>query len=838
MTPGDPTGPRAPATSASASPKSAQFPSLKSPEPETGSPIKDPMQEDRCGRKHEKKPQSPPPPAPLPAAAVSLGSLYSGLPLATPAPQLNAGPSVINKQLLSKLNKSLKEKQKLVSTKESHVRSPTLIQEMMCAPPQASFSRLSSAADLLVPVNALHSESNDADRTADLDAGAAAGGLGKDDASVKTKGRLVAKQNSTRTDFFAAKLAIAVDDVESSDSDETFIYETNVNEYRTQEPTPLAQRDDPQRPPQVATADNASMRPPAGALSNENVSFSGSMRAPTSDSHTNSPTAELRRDYDGAPAGPAHGPMLKAESVHSLQSFRVSLRKAFNTTPPAGNTRTHAPAPDQQSFSNPYFDSQSKDAVTGRASAQSLLGADDKSHSPRYSLVQYGDGALLQYRLGKTLTAGTGLSEPSMDGHVLYDEEDDISADESSSHDMRLECTDANASTVLVAGLQRATDLASVSSCSKMKSSTTSSKLRSTTSKLFDKKGAQPRRYSIIPDDIDIEDFDDELIYYDSNIRFPYGHRHDITDESLPLVGALRILHYRSLNPGVGTRGSKLAKPQRYLSLGYVPSSVANGTKRYNMYPSPYLEHEPYMGFDEYDEVLDGSGRHTRVPSARLVSDGNFRLQQFSSLDSRKDGRLAFVRKAVYMVVAVAFIVMVGFALGFLLASTRDLTNVSIVSIENELVSQDELVFSVVVEALNPGWFSIFMRDLELDIFAKSGYLGGDATRATVETVLLGSVLNFESAILFEGNLFHRGRSQQTGEIKLVGPGKNITGSHFLAGFDTGVEPDNSEKWAVISKHPFDLILRGVLKYKLPLKSATKNVVVNKVEYVDPSVPG
>ena len=833
MTSEDPTGPRAPATSTSASPKAAQFPCVKSPEPETDSPIKEPMQENLSGGKHEKKPQSP-----LPAAGVSLGSLYSGLPLATPAPQLNAGPSVINKQLLSKLNKSLKEKQKLVSTKESHVRSPTLIQEMMCAPPQASFSGLSSAAaDLLAPVNALHSESNDVDRTLDLDAGTAAGGLGKDDASVKTKARLVAKQNSTRTDFFAAKLAIAVDDVESSDSDETFIYETNVNEYRTQKPTPLAQRDDPQRPPQVTTADKASIRPPAGALSNENVSFSGSMRAPTSDSHTNSLSSELRRDYEPAPGRLVHGSMLKAEPDHSLQSFRVSLRKALNTTPPAGNTRTHAHAPDQQSFSNPYFDSQSKDAVTGRANAQSLLGADDKSHSPRYPLVQYGDGALLQYRLDKTLATGTGLSEPSMDGHVLYDEEDDTSADESSSHDMRLECADANASTVLVPGLQRATDLASVSSCSKMKSSTTSSKLRSTTSKLFDKKGAQPRRYSIIPDDIDIEDFDDELIYYDSNIRFPYGHRHDITGESLPLVGALRILHYRSL-PGVGTRGSKLAKPQRHLSLGYVPSSVTNGTKRYNMYPSPYLEHEPYMDFDEYDEVLDGSGRPTRIPSARFVSDGNFRLQQSSSLESRKDGRLAFVRKAVYTVVAVTFIVMVGFVLGFLLASTRDLANVSIVSIENELVSQDELVFSVVVEALNPGWFSIFMRDLELDIFAKSGYLGDDAARATVETVLLGSVLNFESAIFFEGNPFHRERSQQTGEIKLVGPGKNITGSHFLPGFDSEVEPDNSEKWAVISKHPFDLILRGVLKYTLPLTSATKNVVVNKAEYVDPSVPG
>ena len=40
----------------------------------------------------------------------------------------------------------------------------------------------------------------------------------------------ISKQNSTKTDFFAARLASAVDDIESSDSDETFIYENNDTE--------------------------------------------------------------------------------------------------------------------------------------------------------------------------------------------------------------------------------------------------------------------------------------------------------------------------------------------------------------------------------------------------------------------------------------------------------------------------------------------------------------------------------------------------------------------------------------------------------------------------------
>lgn len=115
-----------------------------------------------------------------------------------------------------------------------------------------------------------------------------------------------------------------------------------------------------------------------------------------------------------------------------------------------------------------------------------------------------------------------------------------------------------------------------VTSKKNFKSSTSSSKLRSTTSKLFDKKGSQPRRYSIIPDDIDIEDFDDELIYYDNNIRFPYNNSNQSNltnnvnfNDSVPSINHNhRIPHYRSLNLNfLGKRNNNL-KNKRYLSAG------------------------------------------------------------------------------------------------------------------------------------------------------------------------------------------------------------------------------------------------------------------------------
>ncbi|WPK27003.1 hypothetical protein PUMCH_004374 [Australozyma saopauloensis] len=852
------------------SPKSAQFHLLPPPKPATdttSSLAATPEIEENKSKKQDKKPLIL---QPLPLSnTVSPASLYSVLPASGLNGQLNTGPSVINKQLLSKLNKSLKEKQKVTSTKESHARNSALIQEVMSPALQQSFNVSGSASSETtgthnnVPLN----ESMDLDWAADSDVSNLTG-QGKDDVSVKAKSKLVAKQNSTRTDFFAAKLAIAVDDVESSDSDETFIYETNANEYNADDrngvPTGLSQ-DEQRKQQQISIADNASQANP------DVMSLSGSVRGASNlGSHATSPTAEIRKDEDSSSfvMPPPHHSVTKAESIHSLQSMKYNLRNTFNTTPPVNaNSRSqsvnHTPANHNENpvFSNPYFDNLQKDNLNfgGKNSNQSLASTEDKNQGMRYSILHYADSTLMPYGVNETLTNSNSINEPYVDGNFSSDDDEDASNDETSSHgDTNLMCTDAHGSSALRPNGQRPIDTASVSSkAKKNKSSTTSSKLRSTTSKLFDKKGAQPRRYSTIPDDIDIEDFDDELIYYDNNnIRFPYGSHQDNTNESSSLVGGGKIPHYRSLNLNFGARKpSKQIKGQRFLSLGYVPSSHVNGNKRNDIFPFPYMEHEqPYLDFDEYNEDakmgMNDQIRAKRISSNRthFLGDG-YIIPRYSNEDLKSNRKGSTAKNVIYTLLGISLILSLGFVLGFFLASTKELANVSIVSIENPLVSQDELVFSIVIEALNPGWFAVSINDLELDIFAKSGYLGEQNIESGLETVLLGSVLNLESAVTFEGMFFHRKRSRHTGEIKLVSPGRNITGSRVTESPDAqkiisqthGSEPtslpDNSEKWSIISKHPFDLILRGVLKYNLPITSATKTVVVNKVGYVDPSVP-
>ena len=171
---------------------------------------------------------------------------------------------------------------------------------------------------------------------------------------------------------------------------------------------------------------------------------------------------------------------------------------------------------------------------------------------------------------------------------------------------------------------------------------------------------------------------------------------------------------------------------------------------------------------------------------------------------------------------------------GVCFATTKDLTDVGITSIENPIVSKDELVFNVVIEAFNPGWFSVDINEVELDLFARSGYLpdtdnlkisnmGGSQK---VETVKLGTILNFESVLNFKGGFLSREPTIQKGGIRLLYPGKNVTAEAKLVvnmadikiaasnsiakesttSNDTN-DNDNSKKWEIISSNPFDLII-------------------------------
>lgn len=805
------------------------------------------------------------------------------------------GPSVINKQLLSKLNKSLKEKQRIINNSKSDSKNPALIQKIVTTSPvHGTFPGNVSDKNEEKPDSSgaggdrsndhhersandneplLHPPSGHSRTETPLSAlPSLKGSTSKVDQDHSKSKKKISKQNSTRTDFFAAKLASAVDDVDTSDSDETFVYENSNNDFEAPNassskagPATL-HRDDTD----VSTNNNANANANSGSNNNvssagvvhENESASASVRNMTPlDSAVQSPSVEKKEHDEPSALATLPNPLYqRAELIHSVQSSKWNLRNTVtnsNVTPPTTQVVRNQQNPmsahgsnsgsEVHLFANPYIDLNKGGSIKNvrKSSSQSLINNDHKANlnlSPRYAASNQNFGFN---------SPGAHSHEGSHDRYSF--DEDGIMCDEVSYQgDVALVCTDFN-NTVTQSSEQPKDDHLALNSRSTDKnhrSSTTSLKLRSTTSKLFDKKGAQPRRYSIIPDDIDIEDFDDDLIYYDNNnIRFPYNSQNGShLNESTSLLNHHRMPHYRSLNLS-NTGPRQHVNNKRYSSMGFNNRAPLGN----NIYPFPYHDQKYQFDLDNYDEeaTMDSPDEvHAKSIFANRnnlsPSNTHFRLPRKVSDDSMRKGRVRCLKSFVYTMVSIVLILAIGFIMGFLLASTKELSNLSIVNINNALVSQDELLFSVIVEAVNPGWFTVSIEDVEIDIFAKSGYLKDELAgtlESTVETVLLGSVTSFESTVDFHRSFFNREFQQQKGEIKLVAPGRNLTGSidtallQSVGDMEETENPDNSEKWEIIRKHPFDLILRGVLKYKLPLSNTEKSAVVDKVGYIDPEVP-
>lgn len=734
----------------------------------------------------------------------------------------------------------------------------------------------------------------------------------------------ISKQNSTKTDFFAARLASAVDDIESSDSDETFIYENNDTEL-----------DD-----NASNINNNNNNSTNNIINLDNASVNGSMIASSNAMVTGPPGTSI-----------ALGSGLRSPSIlegEQLQYFHDPVRQQQFKLP-----STKAPSISNSINSSNNIDSILKRPVHLReASTYSVNDNDHRNLVLPNSTERFtaspsnniGNENIPQYQ--KTSSVAHSINEGYNDDTFSYNEVEDNLIDEDSTDDGDLtKNTITNNNNPPTTSSQQqpqpqpqpqpqqpqlhtlsplnqiqaatsATPSVSTKNASKRnyKTSSTSSKLRSTTSKLFDKKGSQPRRYSTIPDDIDIEDFDDELIYYDNTARFPANESTSLLNQNQ------RIPHYRSLNlnfPQV-KRQSK-----RYLSTGQPLESSDRGSNKdgtdngnnsdHNInspltannnnnnvnhndhgdnkksntnnniannraFPFPYQDqqHHYYYDYDDFDQESQINGPNFDLPdlpinrsasqnfnnsnNPKRFGDSHFFLPRKTDQYSQ---RTSFLKSCIYTFVCILIVLTIGFVLGFVLATTKDLTDVGITSIENPIVSKDELVFNAVIEAFNPGWFSVDINEVELDLFARSGYLpdtdnlkisnmGGSQK---VETVKLGTILNFESVLNFKGGFLSREPTIQKGGIRLLYPGKNVTAEAKLVvnmadikiaasnsiakesttSNDTN-DNDNSKKWEIISSNPFDLIITGVLKYDLPFSRTSRSVVVRKTGYIDPTL--
>ena len=280
---------------------------------------------------------------------------------------------------------------------------------------------------------------------------------------------------------------------------------------------------------------------------------------------------------------------------------------------------------------------------------------------------------------------------------------------------------------------------------------------------------------------------------------------------------------------------------------------------------------------DEREPLL----RSLRNPRAR----GPHHLRHINFYDepARRSSCCATFTGCVCILGTVVLLVALGG--GFVFATSKPLYGVSIMEIQNVLASEQEIMLDLLVQATNPNVAQITISDTDVNVFAKSRHVADPnepdhnlsrlagrhskgsryrrlgrsvqthSTPVTVkgnvddgtdpicppwepdcdfpgdadhdqQTMLLGRVFHFDSALSFEPSPLRQAAGNSSGELRLAHPGNKT-------------ESGGSERWERVIQHPFELIIRGILKYQLPLstreqtRSVGASVLVHPEEGVD-----
>lgn len=293
---------------------------------------------------------------------------------------------------------------------------------------------------------------------------------------------------------------------------------------------------------------------------------------------------------------------------------------------------------------------------------------------------------------------------------------------------------------------------------------------------------------------------------------------------------------------------ARLSRPNSpRVANGRVSSSPKKGDA-FDIYDNP--------ADDERTPLVPGSVRVNRNRHSRRSGLRN--TEYFDDVDRSNCSRVS----GILLLGAVLFIVCAGI-ITFVIGLNQPLIDVKVRHLQNILASEQELMLDLHVDAVNTNIFAISVNDLDVNIFAESSYVGSslDSDKQTkqlrwaqrmaepeddglsfpwpfppdgidegndpideepgTQKMLLGTILEFDSPLMFDASPLRRHRSSSVGEIRLAKPGNKT-------------EVGGSERWERVLQHDFNLIVRGVIKYQLPLSSKTKSVKIASKARVHP----
>lgn len=285
------------------------------------------------------------------------------------------------------------------------------------------------------------------------------------------------------------------------------------------------------------------------------------------------------------------------------------------------------------------------------------------------------------------------------------------------------------------------------------------------------------------------------------------------------------------------TANGKIASPRKYGGSAYDNNEDIADDER-----------APLMG------TVRTRNRHSKRPHSRDLRALEMGEDYEPSCGSRCTGCA--------LLIFVLIVICSGLGL-FAMAVNRPLMDVEIRKITNVLASEQELMLDLDVLAVNPNLFAVTVSDLDINLFAQSPYVGTSMDWQSehpgeempvdpselqkrgwfwpdpaqpndgvdegtdpddpegAQKMLLGRVEQFDSPLTFEPTPLRRNPISSVGEIRLSKPGNKT-------------EVGGSDRWERVLQHDFDLIVRGVIKYQLPLSSKMRSAKIGSRKTVHP----
>lgn len=360
-----------------------------------------------------------------------------------------------------------------------------------------------------------------------------------------------------------------------------------------------------------------------------------------------------------------------------------------------------------------------------------------------------------------------------------------------------------------------------------------------------------------------------------------YNPDGDVDDMSVGRGSSRTTRHYHNGRPGRNVAHLSLLDQSPFVAHGSKsPRHILSNGDRHSRSNSPRVaQYRTFKNDDDAYGEYDAEGADDeRTPLVMGRNrNRNFRRPQSASL--RQMEYIAhksswFSRYGICILLLILFFTLVGGATTFIVGISKSMVDVQIREIQNVLASEQELMLDLDVEAINPNLIPITISDMDVNIFARSRFVGGDGfwrdhgphpdplprnthsrRRALMarairgesgeadivlaggvdkgtdpipedpagdpQTMLLGRIFHFAQPLTFDPSAWKHEPSHSIGQVRLMKPGNKT-------------EEGGSIRWERVMGHPFDLIVRGIVKYQLPLGSRAHSASINSMIRVFP----